>query len=131
MKKFLIAGLAMLTLFGVASAAPNTTFNWTLPLNYEDGSVITGDPLDIILYCGNTSGGPYNFTYAVGTDISVIALLDVGSCVQGVPGTYFFVSTATSTLFGTTSIFSNETQKTYTAGDLGKVPLPPAVLSVT
>jgi hypothetical protein len=130
MKKVLIVALGILMTFGIVSAAPNSDFSWTPPTNYEDGTVIVGDPLDYILYCSNNSGGPYNFSYPVGTDISSIAQLDVASCVQGVPGTYYFVATATSTLQGTVSDFSNEASRTYTAQELGKIPNAPTLLSV-
>ena len=121
---------AVLLMVGVVSAAPNTDFSWTEPTQYEDGNVIPAtDILSYTLQCGNTSGGPYNFQFAMGSSVST-ANVDVGACVGGVPGTYYFVATATSADFNTESVFSNEASRTYTAADLGKVPLPPTLFTI-
>ena len=128
-KAGIIAGVLLL-LGSIAVSAPNTDFTWTAPTNYEDGSVIPAtDLLSYTIYCSNTSGGPYNSSYPAGTAES-IANLDVGSCVQGIPGTYYFVATAYSPDYAAESQYSNEATRTYTAVELGKVPNPPVLISV-
>jgi len=114
----------------IASAAPNTDFTWTAPTNYVDGQIIPAtDILSYTIYCSATQGGPYNDVYPAGIAEN-IANLDVGSCVQGVPGTYYFVATAFSPDFNAESAFSGEASRTYSAIDLGKVPNPPVLISV-
>lgn len=128
MKRAILTGVLILTAV-IGLAAPITTFNATPPTNYEDGTVIpTTDVLSYSIYCGTTSGGPY-FIVQSGLTNLTDAPVDVGSCVTA-PGTYFFVATATSSAFGTESGFSNEVAKVYTAGDLGKVPVAPVLISV-
>ena len=134
MKKILIPGLvaslsAVLLFIGVTYAAPNSTYTWTAPTNYEDGSVIPGtDILSYTIYCGDTQGGPYPFNFPAGTGTSI--QVDVATCVQGTPGTYYYVATTTSPAFNTESVFSNEISRTYTAGELGKIPNAPVLVSV-
>lgn len=111
-------------------AAPNSNFTWTAPTQYEDGLMIPAtDVLTYRIYCSATTGGPYNVWWDVGSATEANNL-DVSACVQGVPGTYFFVATARSADFNTESAFSNEATKTYTNVDLGRVPLPPTLLQV-
>lgn len=134
MKKILgmfTAGLAVSTLIMLGvSAAPVQDFTWTAPTQYEDGNVIpASDVLGYKIYCGVDIGGPYPFVYDVGSAVEA-AVQDVGTCVQGVPGTYYFVATATSSTYAEESAYSGEVNKTYTAADLGRVPLPPTLLSV-
>ena len=113
---------------GEANAAPTSTFTWTAPQQYEDGTMIpVTDVLTYRLYCGDSSGGPYNNSVLFSTPSP--SQEDMAFCVQGSPGTYFMVATAISTN-GEESAFSNETTRTYTAGDLGKIPLPPTLLQV-
>ena len=130
-RKLGLGALLLLALpLGVFSA-PNTNFSWTAPTNYEDGSIIdtTSDPLSYTVYCGTAQGGPYNITFDAGVNVETNTI-DVGACVNGIPGTYYFVATATSSSFNTESNFSNETSRTYTAVDLGKVPNAPILISV-
>jgi hypothetical protein len=123
--------LAASFIFSVASAIPLSDFTWTEPTNYENGQVI--DPItDVITYsvfCSSTSGGPYTLV-ANGLTGSAANNLDVGSCINNTPGTYYFVATATSSFYNSESIFSNEASKTYTVTDLGQVPNPPVLISV-
>lgn len=133
MRKLIAGGLVVsaFVLGIIASAAPNSNFSWNEPVNYENGQVI--DPVaDLItynLYCGTTTGGPYNFvTEFLGGNTA--SNVDVGSCVNGVPGTYYFVLTANSTLYNSESVFSNELSVTYTTQDLGLVPNAPVLLSI-
>lgn len=118
-------------LFGVASSAPISDFTWTPPTNYENGSVIdfTADPLTYAIYCSDVSGGPYQLVQS-GLSGSAVSNLDVGSCVNGVAGTYYFVATAFSPLYNAESAFSNEASRTYTVQDLGQIPNPPTLLTV-
>ena len=124
-----IIGLSVVLLTVVGLAAPNTLFTATPPTNYEDGTVIPAtDLLTYSVSCGLQTGGPYTLvTSGLGSLNSTP--VDVGSCVTS-PGTYYFVATATSADFVTESTFSNEIAKTYTAADLGKVPVAPILISV-
>ena len=133
MRKFITIGLVIsaLILGLIASAAPNSNFTWTEPTNYENGTVIdaTTDLITYNLYCGTTTGGPYTFvTEFLGGNSA--ANVDVGSCINGTPGTYYFVLTSNSTLYNTESVFSNELVVTYTTQDLGLVPNAPVLLSI-
>lgn len=136
MKKIFIAALAAsligaILIVGTAYAAPNTVFSWTAPTNYEDGSVLDPilDPLTYTIYCGTQQGGPYNITFDAGVNVETNTI-DVGACVNGIPGTYYFVATALSSSFNTESANSGELAKVYTAADLGKVPNAPVLISV-
>lgn len=129
MKKTIMSlGALSLLLSFVVSAAPTSTFTWTAPQQYEDGTMIpVTDTLSYRLYCGNTAGGPYNNTVIFNSPSP--SQEDMAFCVGGIPGTYYMVATAISTN-GEESAFSNETIRTYTASDLGKIPLPPTLLQV-
>ena len=122
---------ALLGFVGITYASPITDFSWTPPTNYENGQVIdtNADPLSYNLYCSDTSGGPYAFvtTFNGGSAANGV---DVASCVQGVPGTYYFVLSAVSSLYNAESSYSNEVARTYTVSDLGLVPNAPVLLSV-
>ena len=136
MRKYKIGVLTALSiLFVVApnlNAAPNSDITWTEPTNYEDGTAIPGtDQLSYTLYCSDTSGGPYTFFGVVGVDTTQALTVDLNACVNGTPGTYYFVLTTTSGDYNTESGNSNEVSKTYTAADLGKIPLPPVIISIT
>ena len=132
MKKLIATGLVIVAftsgLFAVA--APSSNFSWNEPTNYQNGQVIdpTADLITYNLYCGTTTGGPYNFVQEILGGSS--ATVDVASCVNGVPGTYYFVLTANSTLYNSESVFSNEAAHTYTTTDLGLVPNAPVLLSI-
>ena len=122
---------ALFAMEATIQAAPNTTFTWTEPTNYEDGTIIPAtDVMTYGLYCGTVSGGPYTFYGNIGVDTTSAVNVDLNACVNGVPGTYYFVLTAHSGDFNAESRFSNETFRVYTAVDLGKVPLPPVIVSV-
>ena len=111
-------------------AAPTGNFNADAPTTYVNGAGI--DPTDVLtykVYCG-TQQGVFDFVYDA-PDLTVGgASIDVQSCVQGTPGTYYFVATATSSLYGTESVFSNETTRFYSANDLGNVPNAPVLFTV-
>lgn len=124
--------LLLMCLSVVSYAAPTSTFTASAPTQYENGDIIPGDEvLTYMVYCGTTPGGPYNFAYNANNLVLSGQAIDVATCVQGVPGTYYFVATAISSKFGTESGFSNETTRTYTADALGKVPLPPTLFQIT
>jgi len=111
-------------------AAPVSDFSAIPPTQYEDGNIIPAtDILAYRIYCSNTQGGPYLFSFDTPT-IAVGTSIDVATCVLGVPGVYYFVATAISGTFGTESGNSNETTRTYTAADLGKTPLAPTLFTV-
>lgn len=111
-------------------AAPNSDFSWTDPTNYEDGTIIDSavDTLTFSIYCSGTQGGPYTLVQDNLTNSP--QQIDVQSCVQGVPGTYYFVLTAVSTYYNTESDYSNEASRLYSAAELGKTPNAPVLLSV-
>jgi len=121
--------LLLLLVSSVTLALPINTFTYEAPLQYEDLTLI--DPVDILqytLYCSDIEGGPYDTSWGVGLD--TVISQDVSECVLGTPGTYYFVVTAFSVLHDTESIFSNEVSKTYGFTELGKVPMPPTIISV-
>jgi hypothetical protein len=131
MKLFKLGILLLALAGGSALAAPNADITWTEPTNYEDGTVIP--PTDVVsygLYCGTATGGPYVFYGIIGADTTQALAVDLNACVGGVPGTYFFVLTAASGDFNTESVNSNELSVTYSPADLGKVPLPPILISI-
>ena len=135
MKKLNIGALGILavlvSLTPNLNAAPNSDFSWTEPTNYVDGTIIPAtDQLSYTLYCGNVQGGPYNFVDIIGVDTTSAIAVDLNSCVNGVPGTYYFVLTATSADFNSESDYSGEASRTFNASELGKVPLPPVIISV-
>lgn len=132
-KKFKLPVLLIgwLSLLSVVSATPLSDFTWTPPTNYNDGTVIpSSDTLTYRLYCSTTSGSGYIFinSYVGGSSAQSV---DVSACVNGVPGTYYFVATASSSVYNSESAYSNEITRTYTATDLGKVPNAPILISVT
>jgi len=131
MKMIVSLGAIVLLNFAASAvqAAPTSTFTWTDPTQYEDGTMIDtqSDVLSFRLYCSATSGGPY-VSQVFSTPSPSVE--DMVFCVQGTPGTYYMAATAISALHGTESVLSNETTRTYTATDLGKVPLPPTLLQV-
>ena len=116
----------------VVWAAPVSTFSATAPTQYEDGTMIdpAQDTLGFTLWCGNAAGGAYPYSYDV-PSLDPGQQVDISSCVQSTPGTYYFVATSRSSLHGTTSVNSNETLRTYTASDLGKNPLAPTLLTIS
>lgn len=125
-----MAGILVLFAAGIY-AAPFSDFSWTPPTNYENGTVIDSatDTLTYSLYCSGTSGGPYDLLASNLTGNSINGQ-DVTSCVNGVAGTYYYVATATSSLYNSESAFSGEASRTYTSVDLGQIPNPPTILSV-
>ncbi len=118
----LMAVLATLTVTIVAE--PFYTWDWVAPTAYENGNAIVGDTLTHTLYCGITEGGPYPNSMAFDQQ-SPPALQDMVFAVMGSPGTFYCVSTATSSLFGSESAPSNEANFIVTPSDQGFVPLPP------
>lgn len=131
MKKLLASlGALSLLLSFTAQAAPQSTFSAIAPIQYNDGvNIPSTDILGYTLWCGSSPNGPYLHFYDVPNLISG-TLVDISSCVKGIPGTYYFVATATSSIYGTTSIDSLETNRTYTADELGKTPMAPTLLMV-
>jgi hypothetical protein len=128
MKKLML--FSVLLISSAIFAAPNSAFNWTAPTNYEDGTIIDPgvDVLTYSIYCSDTQGGLYNLVEA--NLSSSPQNVDVASCVQGIPGTYYFVMTAVSTFYNTESGYSNEISRTYSATELGKTPNAPVLLSI-
>lgn len=106
------------------SAEPFKTWSWVGPSVYENGDPIIADPLTFRLHCGIEQGGPYPTTITLDLQTPP-ALQDMVSLVMGLPGIYYCVETATSSLFGSTSGFSNEANFTVTPASLGFVPVPP------
>lgn len=128
MKKLASLGALSLLLSLTASAEPSSTFTWVNPTQYENGEMIPiTDPLSFRLYCGTISGGPY--TNSVMFNTASPSQEDMAFCVAGIPGQYFMVATTLSSN-GEESVFSNEVSRTYTEGDLGRIPLPPTLLQV-
>lgn len=126
-----LRAIVLLALFFTAPtwAAPNATLSATAPIQYEDGNMIpVTDTLTYTVYCGSVTGD-YPFAFPA-PNLDVGTTIDISACVQGTPGTYYFVATATSTVFASESSDSNETTRTYTVVDLGKVPLAPTLFTI-
>ena len=110
-------------------AYPFKDWSWIGPTQYEnDFPIPAEDDLSYTLYCGITPGGPYDVFSTLLEEPSPINI-DMGPLVMNAPGTYFCVSTATSSLHNTESVYSNEVNFTVLPADLGLRPKPP-VLSV-
>jgi hypothetical protein len=132
MKKvyFVVLALILVAVLQEAKAVPVSEFSATPPTQYEDGTMIPAtDVLSFRIYCSDTLGGPYLFSYDTPT-IAPGTQIDVSTCVQEVPGTYYFVATAISQTFSSESGDSNEVTRTYSAIDLGKTPLAPTLFTV-
>ncbi len=119
---------------GTAIAAPDLLFDWDVSPTYENGEAI--DPLDTLthtLHCNTTPGEfgpPYEVQIALDDPGAPPSREDMAPVHNGVIGTYSCASTATSSLYGSTSGFSNEVNFTVTAGDLGFVPVAPSNLRI-
>jgi hypothetical protein len=122
-----ISFLLALVLFALTSTAgPVAKFSMEAPTHYDDGTVIPAtDILNYTIYCSKTMGGPYDVSWDVGTS-PVVEALDLFDCVNEA-GNYYFVATATSSALGTTSAFSNEISKFYSANQIFKKPNPPVL----
>jgi hypothetical protein len=108
-------------------ADPFHEWSWTAPTQYENGSAIPStDNLMYTLKCGITQGGPYDRFEAV-LQKPPPDTLDMGLLVQGQPGSYFCIATATSTLYSAESDPSNEVNFTVLPSDLGLRPKPPVL----
>lgn len=124
-----IQALVMLVLLGslTIQADPFKEWNWTDPTEYENGTLIPeNDDLSFYLKCGNTQGGPYDQYETLLTEPAP-SVEDMGPLVMNTPGTYYCVATATSSLHGTESDFSNEVNFTVLPSDLGLRPKPPVL----
>lgn len=112
-----------------AWAAPNATLTATAPTQYVDGTMIpVTDTLTYKVYCGSSVGNhPFVFD---APNLDAGTVIDISACVQGAPGTYYFVATATSTVYASESAVSNEATRSYTAVDLGKTPLAPTLFTI-
>ncbi len=120
------------SLFAAATlnADPNGQFSATAPTQYEDGNMIpASDVLTYKVMCSNSQGGPYLYSFDV-PNLVAGTQVDVAACVQGIPGAYYFVATATSSTWMTESSSSNETTKTWSAFELGKTPRPPTLFTI-
>lgn len=129
MKKVIFAVLASL-LVVVASAEPIATFTAQAPTTYENGNAIAADDtLSYTVYCGLAAGGPYSYSFPA-PNLTVGTQVDVSACVQGEPGTYYFVATASSSKYGETSAYSNEATRTWSAAEMGLVPNAPTLFTI-
>jgi hypothetical protein len=129
MMKRAIQAAVMLVLLGslTIQADPFKEWNWTGPTEYENGTLIPAeDDLSFNLYCGTTEGGPYDQYSALLTEPPP-DVQDMGPLVMNTPGTYYCVSTATSSLWNSESAYSNEVAFTVLPSDLGLRPKPPVL----
>lgn len=125
MKRILfLMACALITL--TSTAGPVAKFTMEAPTHYEDGSIIPDtDVLSYTIYCSKLAGGPYDISWDVGTS-PIVEQLDLFECVNEA-GTYYFVATVTSSTLGTTSGFSNEISRSYSANQIFKKPMPPVL----
>ena len=135
MKRLLQIVVAVL-LFGslTIQADPWKLWNWTEPVSYTNGNPIpASDMLHYELLCNDIpgeQGPPYEVLIQLDDPGAPPSNEDMDIVVQGRPGAYYCVSTATSSAFGTTSEYSNEANFTVTADSLGFVPNPPLNLTL-
>lgn len=126
---------AVMFLLGVLTiqiqADPFKTWSWTGPTEYENNMPIpTSDEMSYNLLCGSTEGGPYDQMEML-LDTPSPSVQDMGALVMNTPGTYYCVSTATSSEWGLTSAYSNEVNFTVLPSDLGLRPKPPVLSLVS
>jgi len=127
MKRLLQWTVAIILLGSLTiQADPFKTFDWISPSEYENNTAIpASDELSYRLKCGASIGGPYNLYET--TMIEKPSLQDLGPLVANLPGTYYCVSTATSSLHNTESAASNEVNFTVLPSELGLRPKPPVL----
>jgi hypothetical protein len=112
-------------------ADPFKTWSWEGPTEYENGFPIpTSDELSYRLLCGVSEGGPYDRMEML-LDTPSPSVQDMGALVENNPGTYYCVSTATSSVWNLTSEYSNEVNFTVLPSDLGLRPKPPVLSLVS
>ena len=129
----ILTTLTLLTLlflsFG-ASADPVSPFEGLPSTMYENGTNVDVD--DVISYelsCG-PSARAYTTTFAVTVAfVNGGETLDVQDCVTQ-PGTYYFAFNASSAKYVSTSPFSNEMSRSFTAQEIGMIPMAPILISV-
>jgi hypothetical protein len=108
-------------------ADPFKTWNWTDPTEYENGSLIPEtDDLSFTLKCGTTPGGPYDLYEALLSEPAP-SVQDMGPLVMNTPGEYYCIATASSSLHGTESDWSNEVNFTVLPSEVGLRPKPPVL----
>lgn len=128
--KYVKVAIALVLIGSITlEAYPFKDWSWINPTQYEnDFPIPPEDDLSYRLYCGASPGGPYDLFSTLLEEPSPVNL-DMGALVANAPGTYYCVSTATSSLHNTESAYSNEVNFTVLPADLGLRPKPP-VLSV-
>ena len=127
MKRMLQWTVAIILLGSLTiQADPFKTFDWTGPTEYENNMPIpASDELSYRLKCGVQGGGPYDLYETL--LISAPSVQDMGPLVQNTPGTYYCISTATSSVHNLESAPSNEVNFTVLPSDLGLKPKPPVL----
>lgn len=115
-------------------ANPFKLWDWTPPTTYENLETIpVTDNLSYTLHCNDTpgeQGPPYEVEVALDDPGAPPSNEDMAPVVQNRAGTYYCAATASSSLHGTTSGFSNEANFIVTAASLGYVPKPPTNLTL-
>lgn len=109
-------------------AEPIKTWSWIAPTQFENDELIPYGDLDsYTLHCSTTPGGPYTaskvFNYQTSPSDEDMAFI-----VNGMPGTYYCVSTVHSISHDTTSGYSNEVNFLVASGALSFVPRPPVLM---
>lgn len=123
--QFLIAALLLGSL--TIQADPFKEWNWSPPTQYVNGSTIPpSDDLSYTLYCGNTQGGPYDL-FSASLTKPPPDNMDMAPLVNDVPGVYYCVATATSSIYLSESDYSGEASFSVTGEALGFVPEPPVL----
>ena len=131
--KYLRISIALILLGSITvEGNPFKVWDWTEPTTYENLIPIdVADNLTYTLYCNTTpnlSGPPYSIAIALDDPGAPPSTEDMDPLVQGRAGTYYCVATASSSLHGTESVYSNEANFIVTAAQLGNVPNPPTNL---
>ncbi len=115
-------------------ADPWKMWDWDEPTTYTNANPIpASDTLSYELLCNDIpgeQGPPYEVLIQLDDPGAPPSNEDMDIIVQGRPGTYYCVATATSSAFGTTSEYSTEANFIVTADSLGFVPNPPLNLTL-
>ena len=133
--KYLRISIALLLLAALTvEGNPFKVWNWTEPTTYENAVPIdSADNLTYTLFCNDTpnvSGPPYDIAIALDDPGAPPSTEDMDPVVRGRAGTYYCVATASSSLHGTESVYSNESNFIVTSASLGLVPNPPTNLTL-
>jgi hypothetical protein len=108
----------------IVQADPFKIWPWIDPDKYTNQQPIpAGDLATRTLKCGTVSGGPYPTTVIFTSQISP-SNEDMAFAVNGIPGTYYCITTVWSLQYMSQSGYSNEQVFIVAPTEVGFVPMP-------